>query len=191
MTTVHLSAPNTTTDYSSYVTRVPSDTDVVFFPTQQPPAAQTFAQQLVEQGKKAIMFSGDGSDAPSQYNKPGGYISNFAPMTSPSIPADASIVAGWKKANPGKAIGSFGPPAYGAVQVMLNAIKLACDEGPRRAQVAGRRVPQRRRRCVIKNWILAGQTFKFSTKTNDPFNAKFVIFKIQPDGSYKRVQLTT
>jgi branched-chain amino acid transport system substrate-binding protein len=74
-----LSAPNTTTDYSSYVTKIASDTDVVFFPSQQPPAAQTFAEQLVEQGKKAIMFSGDGTNTPSQYNKPGGYVSNFAP----------------------------------------------------------------------------------------------------------------
>ena len=80
VTTIRLSAPNTTTDYSSYVTKVPSDADVVFFPTQQPPAAQTFAEQLVEQGKKAIIFGGDGSDAPAQYNKPaGGYVSIFAP----------------------------------------------------------------------------------------------------------------
>jgi hypothetical protein len=38
----------------------------------------------------------------------------------------------------------------------------------------------------IKNWILGG-SFKFSTKTNDPLNAKFYIFKIQSDGSYKLV----
>ena len=49
----HLSAPNTTTDYSAYVTKVPSNTDVVLFPTQKPGDAQTFAQQLLEQGKKA------------------------------------------------------------------------------------------------------------------------------------------
>ena len=38
----------------------------------------------------------------------------------------------------------------------------------------------------IANWILGGN-FKFSTKTNDPLNAKFYIFKIQSDGSYKLV----
>ena len=53
VTTIRLSAPNTTTDYSSYVTKVPSDADIVFFPTQKPPDAQTMARQLVEQGKKA------------------------------------------------------------------------------------------------------------------------------------------
>ena len=39
----------------------------------------------------------------------------------------------------------------------------------------------------IKNWILGGQ-FRFSTKTNDPLNAKFYIFQIQSNGSYKLVQ---
>ena len=42
------------------------------------------------------------------------------------------------------------------------------------------------KRVVIKNWILGG-TFKFSTKSNDPLNAKFYIFQIQSNGSYKLV----
>ena len=42
------------------------------------------------------------------------------------------------------------------------------------------------KKVQIKNWILGG-SFKFSTKTNDPLNAKFYIFKIQSDGSYKLV----
>jgi branched-chain amino acid transport system substrate-binding protein len=184
VSTVRLSAPNTTTDYSSYVTKVPSDADVVFFPTQQPPAAQTFAEQLVEQGKKAIMFSGDGSDAPTQYNKAGGYVSNFAPDIT-GIKADAGVIAAWKKANPGKQVGSFGPPTYGATQILLNAIKLACtqDHGTLKSRAD---VLHNMKKVKIKNWILGG-SFQFSTKTNDPLNAKFYIFKIQSDGSYKLV----
>jgi branched-chain amino acid transport system substrate-binding protein len=184
VTTIRLSAPNTTTDYSSYVTKVPNDTDVVFFPTQQPPAAQTFAEQLVEQGKKATMFSGDGSDTPAQYNKPGGYVSNFAPDIT-GIAADKAVIAAWKKDNPGKQVGSFGPPTYGATQVMLTAIKNACDKG--HGTLASRKsVLQQVKKVRIKNWILGG-SFRFSTKTNDPLNAKFYIFKIQSDGSYKLV----
>ncbi len=179
-----LSAPNTTTDYSSYVTKVPGDADVVFFPTQQPPAAQTFAEQLVEQGKKATMFSSDGSDAPTQYNKPGGYVSNFAPDIT-GFKADAAVIAAWKKANPGKQVGSFGPPTYGATQVLLTAIKLACAVG--HGTLKNRSdVLHQVKHVKIKNWILGG-SFKFSTKTNDPLNAKFYIFKIQPNGSYKLV----
>src|SRR6476619_2673173 len=126
--TVRLSAPNTTTDYSAYVTKVPADADIVFFPTQKPPDAQTFAQQLLEQGKKAKVFGGDGSNDSSQFKVPGSYVSNFAPDIT-GIPADAALVSGWKKDNPGKSVGSFGPPSYGAAQIALNAIKLACAKG--------------------------------------------------------------
>jgi len=179
-----LSAPNTTTDYSSYVTKVPSNTNVVVFPTQQPPAAQTFAEQLVEQGKSAVVFGGDGADAPAQFKYPGGYVANFAPDIS-GIASDAGIVAGWKKANPTMTLGSFGPPTYGAVQIMLNAIKIACakDKGTLKSRAD---VFHNVKKVTIKNWILGG-TFKWSTKTNDPLNGHFYIFKIQSNGSYKLV----
>jgi hypothetical protein len=142
------------------------------------------AEQLVEQGKKAIMFSGDGSDAPAQYNKAGGYVSNFAPDIT-GIPQDKAVIAAWKKDNPGKQVGSFGPPTYGATQVLLTAIKNACSAGhgtlKSRASVL-----KQVKRVRIPGWILGGN-FRFSTKTNDPLNAKFYIFKIQSDGSYKLV----
>jgi branched-chain amino acid transport system substrate-binding protein len=184
VSTIRLSAPNTTTDYSSYVTRVPGDADIVFFPTQKPPDAQTFARQLVEQGKKAKVFGGDGSNDPSAFKTPGAYVSNFAPDIT-GIAADKALIAGWKKDNPGKSVGSFGPPAYGAVQVLLNAVKAACNAG--HGKLADRRAVVRQVKHVrIKNWILGG-SFRFSTKSNDPLNAKFYIFQIQSDGSYKLV----
>ena len=42
------------------------------------------------------------------------------------------------------------------------------------------------KKVKIKNFILGGN-FAFSTKTNDPLNAKFTIFQIQSNGSYKVV----
>ncbi|HKP18254.1 MAG TPA: branched-chain amino acid ABC transporter substrate-binding protein [Gaiellaceae bacterium] len=184
VTVIRLSAPNTTTDYSSYVTRVPSDAEIVFFPTQKPGDAQTFARQLVEQGKKAKVFGGDGSNDSSQFKTPGAYVSNFAPDIT-GIPADAALIAGWKKDNPGKAVGSFGPPSYGAVQVILTAIQNACRAG--KGSLKDRRVLISAIKHVrISNWILGG-SFRFSTKSNDPLNAKFYIFQIQPNGSYKLV----
>ena len=36
------------------------------------------------------------------------------------------------------------------------------------------------KKVTIKNWILGGN-FNFSTKTNDPLNAKFYIFQIQSE----------
>jgi branched-chain amino acid transport system substrate-binding protein len=182
--TIRLSAPNTTTDYSSYVTRVPGDADIVFFPTQKPGDAQTMARQLVEQGKKAKVFGGDGSNDPGQFKTPGAYVSNFAPDIT-GIKADAGLIAAWKKDNPGKQVGSFGPPTYGAVQVLLTAVKLACVQG--HGKLADRRAVIRNvKRVRIANWILGG-SFRFSTKSNDPLNAKFYIFQIQGNGSYKLV----
>ena len=184
ISTTRLSAPNTTTDYSAYVTKVPGDADIVFFPTQKPGDAQTFAQQLLEQGKKAKVFGGDGSNDPSQFKAPGSYVSNFAPDIT-AIKADAKIIAGWKKDNPGKAVGSFGPPSYGAAQVALNAIKLACTQG--HGSATRQTVLQNIKKVRISNnWILGG-SFRWSTKTNDPLNAKFYIFQIQSNGSYKLV----
>jgi branched-chain amino acid transport system substrate-binding protein len=183
VTTIRLSAPNTTTDYSAYVTRVPNDTNVVFFPTQKPGDAQTFATQLVEQGKKATVFGGDGSNNPSQFKTAGAYVSNFAPDIT-GIPADKALIAGWQKDNPGKTVGSFGPPTYGAVQVILHAIKLACNAG--HGTIQRRDVIRNMKKVRINNWILGGQ-FRWSTKSNDPLNAKFYIFQIQSNGSYKLV----
>jgi branched-chain amino acid transport system substrate-binding protein len=183
VSTIRMSAPNTTTDYSAYVTKVPSDADVVFFPTQKPPDAQTFAQQLLEQGKKAKVFGSDGANDSSAFKVPGSYVSNFAPDIT-GIAADQSIINGWKKANPGKSVGSFGPPAYGATQVALNAIKLACTQG--HGTATRQAVLRNIKKVRINNWILGGQ-FRWSTKTNDPLNAKFYIFQIQSNGSYKLV----
>jgi branched-chain amino acid transport system substrate-binding protein len=183
--TSRLSAPNTTTDYSAYVTKVPNDADVVFFPTQKPGDAQTFAQQLLEQGKKAKVFGGDGSNDPSQFKVPGSYVSNFAAPIS-LFPYNKAIIAGWLKDNPGKTVGSFGPPTYGAVQIMFQAIKQTCAD--EHGVIKNRRdVISRMKHVKIKNFILGGN-FAFSTKTNDPLNAKFYIFQIQSNGSYKLVQ---
>jgi branched-chain amino acid transport system substrate-binding protein len=181
---VRLSTSVRTTDFSSLVTRTPSDADFVFFPTQQPPDAQTFGQQLIEQGKRAKVFGGDGANSPAQFKLPGAFVSNFAPDIS-GIARSRAIVNGWKADNPGDELESFGPPTYGAVQVALRAIKSAClankNSLPDRRAVL-RKVKQVR----INNWILGGN-FRFSTKSNDPLNAKFYIFEIQSNGSYKLV----
>ena len=86
------------------MTKVPSNADIVFFPTQKPGDAQTFAQQLLEQGKKAKVFGGDGSNDPTQFKVPGSYVSNFAAPIN-LFPYNKPIIAGWMKANPGKTAG--------------------------------------------------------------------------------------
>jgi len=173
-----------TTDFSSLVTRVPSDAQIVFFPTQQPEDAQTFAQQLLEQGKRAKVFGGDGANSPDKFKLPGSYVSNFAPDIS-SFAYNKALIAGWKRDNPRASLESFGPPTYGAVQVALNAIQRACKAG--KGRVKNRRdVVRNVKRINVKNWILGGD-FRFSTRSNDPLNARFYIFQIQSNGSYKLV----
>jgi branched-chain amino acid transport system substrate-binding protein len=182
--TIRLSTSVNTTDFSSLVTRVPNDTDVVFFPTQQPPDAQTFGQQLLEQGKRAKVFGGDGANNPSQFKLAGSYVSNFAPDIS-GIATSKPLIDGWKRANPRAELGSFGPPSYLATQVALLAIKRACDAGKGKLQT--RRDVLRNVKKVRVPVSILGGSFRFSTKTNDPLNAKFYIFQIQPNGTYKLV----
>ncbi len=185
VTVIHMSAPNTTTDYSAYVTKVPSDTDVVFFPTQKPGDIQTMAQQLLEQGKKAKVFGGDGSNDPTHFNVAGSYLSNFSAPIS-LFAYNKPIIAGWQKDNAGKVVSSFGPPTYGAVQVILAGIKATCADD--HGVIAQRHdVIRHIKRVKIKNFILGGN-FAFSTKSNDPLNRGFYIFQIQSDGSYKLIQ---
>ncbi len=172
-----------TSDFSSIVTKVPNDADIVFAPFQQPPKAQTLAQQLIEQGKKAKVFGGDGTNGPGQFKFPGAYVSNFAAPID-LFPYNKGIIAGWQKDNKGAKLGSFGPPTYGAVQVALAAIKNACTKG--KGKIERRDVLRNVKRIKINKWILGGN-FRFSTKTNDPLNGKFYIFQIQSNGSYKLV----
>ena len=179
-----LSTSVNTTDFSSLVTRVPNDADVVFFPSQQASDAQTFAQQLLEQGKKAKMFGGDGTNSPDQFKVAGSYVSNFAPDIS-GIAANKALIDGWKKDNPSATLGSFGPPAYLAVEVALNAIRKACDAG--KGTIANRKLVIRNVKKINLKTTLLGGPFRFSTKSNDPLNAKFYIFQIQSNGSYKLV----
>ena len=184
VTTVRQSTSVNTTDFSSLVTRVPSDADVVFFPTQQPPDAQTFGQQLLEQGKRAKVFGGDGANNSQQFKLNGSYVSNFAPDIS-GIASSKSIVDGWKKANPKATLGTFGPPAYLATQVPLQAIKRACVAGNGKMNTR-RDVIRNVKKVRVPNSILGG-AFRFSTRSNVPLKAKFYIFQIQSNGTYKLV----
>jgi branched-chain amino acid transport system substrate-binding protein len=186
VTTSHQSIPNTVTDFSTYVTKVPSEADIVFFPTQKPGDAQTFASQLAEQGKKAKVFGGDGSNGPGAFKAAGSYVSNFAPQID-TIATDKELIAAWKKDNPGKILGSFGPPTYGAVQVILKAIKSACDKGKGTLSKRANVITAVKKVTVDKGWILGGKFAWSKVNTNDPSVTRFYIMQIQPNGLYKLI----
>jgi branched-chain amino acid transport system substrate-binding protein len=176
-----LSVTNNTTDFSSYVTRIPSDTDVVFTPFQVAANANQIAVLLKEQGKRAVVFGGDGTVDPA-FKVPGSYVSNFAPDIS-LIPGGKQAVEAWKKDNPGKTPDVFGPPAYGAVQAILWAAKRACAG---KSSITRANIKRKMKAGPVPNWILGG-TFRFSSKTNDPLNGGFWLYQIQADGSLKQI----
>jgi branched-chain amino acid transport system substrate-binding protein len=166
-----------TTDYSSLISKIGNDADLVYLVwlTVGPPNA--FGQQMQEQGKKATVFI---PGLYGQFKLPqGGYTSSFAPDIR-LLPSRAALVAAFNKAI-GPSWGSYGPPTYGATQIVLNAINAACRAGKatRAAVVANLH------RTKITNWILGG-TFSF-TPRGDTKNASYYIFKVSPDGKYTPV----
>jgi branched-chain amino acid transport system substrate-binding protein len=176
------SVTNSTTDYSAIVNRIDKDTDVAFTPFQIASNAQAVAVTLRESGRKAIVFGTDGTISP-EFKFPGSYVSNFGPDLT-LIPSKKALVDQWKKANPGKTFSAFGPPAYGAAQVIMEATKKACVD--KKGTITRQDVLRRIKTVKIKDWILGG-SFAWSKKTNDPLNGSFWLFQIQSDGTAKQL----
>jgi branched-chain amino acid transport system substrate-binding protein len=176
------SVTNNTTDFSAIVNKIDKDTDVAFTPFQVASNAQAVAVTLREQGKKAVVFGTDGTIDPA-FKFPGSFVSNFAPDLN-LIPSKKALVDQWKKANPGRTFSSFGPPSYGATQVIMEAAKKACvaNKGTITRQAVLRNVKS----VKIADWILGG-SFAFSKKTNDPLNGSFWLFQLQSDGTAKQI----
>jgi branched-chain amino acid transport system substrate-binding protein len=181
VTVQRLSVSNSTTDFSSFVTRIAGDTDVVFTPFQVAANANQVAVLLKEQGKRAIVFGGDGTADPA-FKVPGSYFSNFAPDLN-GVAGRQAIINAWKRDNPERTLDPFGPPAYGAVQTILYAAKRACAG---KSSIERINIKRKMKAGPVPNWILGG-TFRFSSKTNDPLNGGFWLFQIQSDGTARQV----
>jgi branched-chain amino acid transport system substrate-binding protein len=166
------------TDFSSLIAKVSSATKVVYLPFQLASQAQLFAQQLKAQGKAAVAFGSDGTFDQSKFNVDGSYISFFAPDVT-TIPADASVVAGFQKQFPG-ATSPFGAPNYVLAQMYANAVTKACkNKTLTRAELRADFA-----KVSLKSTIL-GTPVRF-TANGDLAGAKFHIFKIV-GGKYKTV----
>jgi branched-chain amino acid transport system substrate-binding protein len=160
----------TDTDFSSLVTNVPSDAQVVVFATQTASAAQTLSNQLREQGKRAVVLGTDGAYSPSQFKPRLGYVSSFAPDIR-LVRGGPAIVRLYNTFSKNKSFGTFGPPSYMATWVLMSAINTACRDGAATraevtANVKATRLPS----------ILGGQV-RFTAK-GDVAGAKFYIFKV-------------
>ena len=168
------------TDFSSLIGKVGSSTKVVFLPFQIASEAQLFAQQLKAAGKPAVVFGSDGTFDSSKFNAPGNYISFFAPDVT-TLASAKSTVAAFHKQYPG-ATSPFGAPNYVAARVLAEAISSACQNGGATRESVRQAVAS-----TNLSQTLLGAPLSF-TQNGDVSGAKFHIFKIQSDGSYKTVQ---
>jgi branched-chain amino acid transport system substrate-binding protein len=165
----------TDTDFSSVVSNIGNDVNVVVFATQTASAAQTLSQQLREQGKKAVVLGTDGAYSPTVFKPRNGYVSSFAPDLR-LVAGSKSVIAGYKTFSKNKAFGTFGPPAYMSAWVLMNAMNNACKDGKAtRSEVNG----------LVKRTnvpSILGGTIRFNKK-GDVAGAKFYTFKIT-NGKY-------
>jgi branched-chain amino acid transport system substrate-binding protein len=166
------------TDFSSLVSKISDDTDVVFLPWQIASNAQLFGKQMAEQGKEATLFGSDGLFSPDDFSIDGAYVSSFAPDIK-SIPEDKEIADAFEKQY--GEFGTFGPPTYAAATVVATAIKAACDGG----EATREKVTDQVRKTNLPTSIL-GQPIKFTDK-GDLEGAKFFIFQVK-DKTFELVE---
>jgi len=166
------------TDFSSIVTSISDDTNVVFLPWQVAANGQLFAQQMQEQGKTAKIFGSDGLDS-GDFTIKGAYVSSFA-RDIHGLPGTARVIAAYNKKY-GTKWSTFGPPSYVSVQVAATAYKAACSDGK-----ATRGELLKNIRAVKIPHSILGITVSFDKRGDVPA-AKFYVSQIQADGSHKLV----
>jgi branched-chain amino acid transport system substrate-binding protein len=174
VTVTRESVNRATTDFSSLVTRIPNDTQVVFLPWQIAANAATFYQQLREQGKRAVIVGSDGLDSGDFLSANNSYFSAFAPDIRRSRNATVRAAARGYTSRFGAAAfkSNFGPPMYVAMQVAYTALKAACADGEATRAEVLRLLPK----TNIANTLL-GFPMRFN-KNNDPVASRFFIFRV-------------
>jgi branched-chain amino acid transport system substrate-binding protein len=158
------------TDFSSLIARIDSQTGVVFLSFQTASEGQLFGQQMKEQGKNATIVGANGVYSPSQFTIEGAYVASFAPDIHYVKAAKSFLKQYGKKLG---TFGSYGPAAYVATEVVLNAMWNACKSGkkPTRASVLAQVKKTNIRKTII------GVPVKFAANGNNRY-ATFFLFHI-------------
>ena len=94
-------------DFSSLITRIPSNTQVVYIPWQLAGKAQLFYTQLRAAGKSAVVFGSDGTFAPGTFTGRGSYVSAFP------VDYNSPVLKAYRRAHGGQDE-AFGLPSYTA-----------------------------------------------------------------------------
>ena len=175
-------------DFSSVITAIPSNTQIVYIPWQLPGQAQTFYQQLRASGKKAMIMGSDGTDAPGTFQPNGhGYVSGFpVDFTSP-------VLKSFTKAHHGQPE-TFGIPSYTATMVAATAIQKACKAGHGKTTRIAVRKQVQKVKLSAKAGLL-GFPIVFLNKNKGTYQgpgdmggaANFAVYQVTSSGAYKRV----
>jgi branched-chain amino acid transport system substrate-binding protein len=172
-------------DFSSVITRIPGNTQVVFIPWQLAGKAQLFFAQLRAAGKSATVFGSDGTFAPGTFTGAGSYVSSFP------VDYTSSLLKKFKAQHGGQDE-AFGLPTYTAGLVNATAIMKACKNGTASRAEVRKNIAKVK---LTKKASLLGFAVKFLSKNKGSQQgpgdmggtADFGIYKIQGNGSYKRV----
>ncbi|MGB0093462.1 MAG: branched-chain amino acid ABC transporter substrate-binding protein [Solirubrobacteraceae bacterium] len=172
----HESVNQKTTDFSSLVSKVTSQTSVVVLPWQLAVNAQQFGRNLAEQHKNAVILGTDGLFSPGTFTINGSYVSSFGPDIR-AIPSDKAIVATATAKYPG--FGTFGPPTYAATHVIDEAIASVCKSGqtPSRSNILAAIKQTNQPTSIL------GHPIKFASN-GELVGGKFFLFKINSKGKY-------
>ncbi|HWL34430.1 MAG TPA: branched-chain amino acid ABC transporter substrate-binding protein [Gaiellaceae bacterium] len=158
------------TDFSTLLSEIGDEIDVVYLPWQIAANGQIFGQRLQERGTKAVIFGADAFDS-GDFRIRGSYVAGFAPDVR-GIKGNTSFVRGYGA----KFASNFGPPAYVATQAAIAAIQKACADGS-----ATRAEVQRRLQATKIPRIVLGGELQFTAR-GDRKGARFSIFKLGAGG---------
>jgi branched-chain amino acid transport system substrate-binding protein len=176
-------------DFSAVIAQIPTNTQVIFIPWQVAAEAQSFYQQYhtARPTTTTKLFGSDGTDDPASFTGTGSLVSGFpVDFSSAKLSKFASLHGGNQEL--------FGLPTYTATLVNATAIKMACAAGH------GHTTRTAVRKMIHKVQLTAGQSLlgfpvKFLTTNQGNFKgpgdmggaADFAIYKIQGNGTYKRI----
>ena len=112
-------------------------------------------QQLVEQGKKAKVFGGDGSNDPAQFKVPGSYVSNFAARHHRHSPTTRRSSPAGRRTTPARRSARSGRRPTGRSRCSSARSRSPATTGHGVINRTPRRDPHIKK-VRIKNWILGG-----------------------------------
>lgn len=172
------------TDFSALVTRLQGDgTDAVFLATQIAAQGALMARQMQEQGVSAALLGSDGLMTEDLIKDAGGategvYATFFAPDVT-SLESARPVIGAYQEQY--GEVGPFGPPAYAATMVVLEAIERAYLSGDlSRATVLSEIAATNQADSLL------GIPIAFDAN-GDIANATFFVYQVQ-DGAFVPVQ---